>query len=122
MTNAVNENRKGNLHLIQSKVKPELCFNYRGMEDIPDLIGFVGVSPTINPDLSLQVKKQTIKPGSFILRNEYGNITKVLTSDELEKSFEIRSSKPYSSEYAAPGQKKSVKVVEVKKVTLPVKK
>jgi hypothetical protein len=76
-------------------------FLYSGIEDIPNLIKFVGHPPVINLDMSLQYKKTVIIPGNLIEVNTFGDIVRVIPSiDELEKTFEVRSSSEWNEQNA----------------------
>jgi hypothetical protein len=83
------------LLVVSPKVKTEMCFHYRGSDDLINLIMFIGVRPFLNIDLSLQFKKMIVKADSFVFRNELGQVTKVLSSSEMEQKYEIRLASPY---------------------------
>lgn len=103
-----------NIMVVSPKVKSELCLRFVDLNDLPALISFVGTSPTINPDMSLQFKKQTVKPGSYIFRNEYGEVTAVKSEKEMEASFELRADQAYTDKFANKVTVKFRKAAEAK--------
>jgi hypothetical protein len=82
---------KDQILVIAPKVRLTTVFHYTGIDDITNLIKFVGRPPVINLDMSLQYKKTVIIPDSFIEVNSFGEVVKVITPDDLEKLYEIRS-------------------------------
>jgi len=89
----------GNMVVISPKVSDKVMFNYRGIEDLPNLIGFVGKAPVIQTDLSLHFRKQVVKPGDFIEVNQYGEVVTVFNEDIIKKSFVVKARKNYSDEF-----------------------
>lgn len=70
-------------------------FFYEGLQDIPQLIAFVGARPAITPDLTLQFKKVTLKEKSYIEVNQYGEIISVLNEEQITNLFEVQGSAPF---------------------------
>ena len=89
----------GNLVVISPKVTDRVMFNYRSIEDLPDLINFVGKAPLIQTDLTLRFKKTEVKAGDFIEVNQYGDVTTVLNEEIINKSFVIKAVKQFTPEY-----------------------
>ena len=89
----------GNLVVISPKVTDRVMFNYRSIEDLPDLINFVGKAPVIQTDLTLNFKKVEVKEGDFIEVNQYGDVTTVLNEEIINKSFVIKGVKQFTIEY-----------------------
>jgi hypothetical protein len=95
--------------VLKPKSTPELCFIYRGMADLKNLIQFVGSRPIINEDMSIQIKKTVIPENSVIWRNPYGEVTKCMTFEQAFNSFEIAASNDFDSKFANKVLEKPVK-------------
>jgi len=93
------ENSAGNLVVISPKVTDRVMFHYRGIEDLPDLIDFVGKPPVIHADKSLHFRKTEVTEGDYLEVNQYGEVTSVLTSENINKSFVLKARKPFTPDY-----------------------
>jgi hypothetical protein len=82
--------KNGSIVIIAPKVRLTTVFHYKGIEDIPNLIKFVGKAPIINLDMSLQFKKFIIVPDSYVEVNSFGDVVKVIPAGDLEKFYEVR--------------------------------
>lgn len=94
-----NDSENGNIILVAPKVRTVLLFIYRTIADLPNLIKFVGRTPLINEDMSLNFRKVNVKPGDVIERNSFGDIVKVYDAKELEQNFELRGTYNFASEH-----------------------
>ena len=78
------------------------AFVYRGMQDLENLIAFVGTSPKVSVEkgkIVLAFKKQIILDNRVILRNSYGEVTAVMTYEEADKDFEILGQSEFLPEH-----------------------
>jgi hypothetical protein len=107
----MNENEvKGNIVVIAPKVRLTTVFHYTGIEDIPNLVRFVGRPPVINLDMSLQYKKTIITPGNYIEVNSFGEVVKVITPEDLAKFYEVREVSEWNEQNANKVQNKPPRV------------
>lgn len=81
--------------ILRPKSTPVEAIIYKGFDDLESLIGFVGSRPALNPDLTLQFKKQVVKPGSVVTRNSFGEVVAVMTLEQASERFDIAASAPY---------------------------
>ena len=79
---------------IRPKSKTEAGFIYRTPDQLPDLIKFVGVPATLNVDGSISFKRTIVKPGTVVLRDEFGNV-RTMTFEECETRYDIVADKPF---------------------------
>lgn len=63
---------------IKPKTPTYECLQFEGIEQIAEVIDFLGELPAIQKDLSLKVRKYDIKKGSYMLKSE-GKLVKVET-------------------------------------------
>jgi len=94
------ETAKQSLVINPRSVKTQ-AFVYRGMQDLENLIAFVGSSPKVSVEkgkIVLAFKKQIILDNSVILRNSYGEVTAVMSFEEAEKDFEIMAQREFQAE------------------------
>lgn len=82
------ENTIKNVLTVRYKSPEFLVFHYRDLQDLENLIKFVGKTPQINADMTLKYKKQIIKNDTYVFRNEYGDVTKIVTKDELKLGYD----------------------------------
>ena len=88
--------------LLKPKTTATQAFIYHNISDIENLIGFVGTSPKVAMDkgvMILSFGKMTIKDQSVIMRNAYGEVTKVLTLDEANDQYDISASSDFLPEH-----------------------
>lgn len=85
------------------------AFVYRDLSDLKNLILFVGNRPLINPDTSLQFKKQTVKENSVVMRNAYGEVTEVLSYDDAANKYDIAAQHDFTAADANKVQEKPVR-------------
>lgn len=81
--------------ILRPKSTPVEAIIYKGFDDLESLIGFVGARPALNPDLTMQFKKQVVKPGSVVTRNSFGEVVAVMTLEQASERFDIAASAPY---------------------------
>jgi hypothetical protein len=89
----------GKVLKIAPMVSEKLVFNYTGLIDLPNLIRFVGKTPLINSDMSLQFKKQIVKAGDTLEVNSFGEVIKIYSQDELKASWELKGVMDFSDEH-----------------------
>lgn len=70
---------------------------YKGLKSIGTLISFLGLTPQINPDLSLKVKKFTIKENDFIFRDGTGEILRVVSDMD---NYQLITRENFSEKFA----------------------
>jgi len=78
------------------------AFAYHGMQDLENLITFVGTSPKVSVEkgkIVLAFKKQVILDDRIILRNSYGEVTAVMTYDEANTQYEIVAESAFLPEH-----------------------
>lgn len=95
------ENAKQSLVINPRSLKTQ-AFVYRGMQDLENLIAFVGVSPKVSVEkgkIVLAFKKQIILDNRVILRNSYGEVTAVMTYEEADKDFEVLAESAFLPEH-----------------------
>jgi hypothetical protein len=88
--------------VINPKSVRTQAFVYRGMQDLENLIAFVGSSPKVSVEkgkIVLAFKKEVILDNRIILRNSYGEVTAVMTFEEAEKDFEILAQSEFLPEH-----------------------
>jgi len=88
--------------IINPKSVKDHAFIYRGMQDLENLIAFVGSSPKVSVDkgkIVLAFKKQIILDNRVILRNTYGEVTAVLTFEEADRDYEILAQSEFLPEH-----------------------
>jgi hypothetical protein len=88
--------------LLKPKTTTIQAFIYHGIEDLENLIGFVGVAPKVNIDkgqMVLSFGRTNIQNNSVIMRNAYGEVTKVLTLDEANAQYDIAASSEFLPEH-----------------------
>jgi len=70
---------------IAPKRQSYTALEYKGIESISDVIKFIGVHPAINGDLSLKIRKFTVKKGMFIIMsgNKLINVLEDLSNYDL---------------------------------------
>ena len=88
MTTQTNEKTIGQVLTVRYKSPEFLVLHYRGLQDLENLIKFVGKSPVINADMTLKYKKQVIKNDCYVFVNDYGDVTKVVSLSELKLGFD----------------------------------
>lgn len=98
---------KSQIVVIAPKVRLSTMFHYVGFEDVPNLIKFVGRSPVLNLDMSLQYKKVIIVPDSYVEVNGFGDVLKVIPAADLEKHYEVRELLDWNEQNANALQAKS---------------
>jgi hypothetical protein len=98
--------------VIKPKTTPQAAFNYRGFADLKNLISFVGSSPKIDISKSsepvLTFKKHSLIDGCIVMRDSFGNVTKVMSYAEANELYEIAAQRDFEV-------KDSNKVVTVSK-------
>ena len=96
------ENAKQSLVINPRSTSKTQAFVYRGMQDLENLIAFVGVSPKVSVEkgkIVLAFKKQIIFDNSVILRNSYGEVIAVMTYGEAETKYEIVAQSEFLPEH-----------------------
>ena len=91
---------KDQILVIAPKVRLTTVFHYTGIDDITNLIKFVGRPPVINLDMSLQYKKTVIVPDSYVEVNSFGEVVKVISPGDLEKFYEVRTVSEWTEQAA----------------------
>ena len=84
--------------VIKPKTIAKQAFNYKGIADLENLIGFVGTAPKVNMDLGkmvLSFGKQTIKDNSIVLRNSFGQVTDVLSYAQANELYDIAAQRDF---------------------------
>jgi hypothetical protein len=87
--------------VINPKSVKVAAFVYRGMQDLENLIAFVGSSPKVSVEkgkIVLAFKKQIIADNRVILRNAYGEVTEVMTFEDAQRDFEIVAQREFAPE------------------------
>jgi len=74
-------------------------FVYNGLTDLADLIKFVGKTPQINANLTLNFKKQVVAENCIVFRNEYGEVTNVLPVEKVGDNFDVVKSLNFAPEH-----------------------
>lgn len=95
------ETAKQSLVINPKSVKTQ-AFVYRGMQDLENLIAFVGSSPKVSVEkgkIVLAFKKQIIFDNSVILRNSYGEVTSVMTYEKAQDEYEILAQSDFLPEH-----------------------
>jgi hypothetical protein len=88
--------------VIQPKTQKEQAFVYRTIADLENLIGFVGTTPKVDIDkgkMVLTFKKHIIGDGSVVLRNSYGEVTRVMTFEEANKIYDVAAQSEFLQEH-----------------------
>lgn len=111
--------KKENLVSIKPKTIEQIGFVYNGTEDLPNLIKFVGKSPTLEiskttGQLEVCYRKTVIKEGTVVFRNSFGEVTHTLTPEQIAEKFEVVAYLEFKPENANVIQEK-VKVIPEKK-------
>jgi hypothetical protein len=87
--------------VIKPKTIAKQAFNYKGIADLENLIGFVGTAPKVNMEagkMVLSFGKQTIKDGSIVLRNSFGQVTDVLAYSQAAELYDIAAERDFKAE------------------------
>lgn len=77
---------------VRPKSKIEPAFVYRSVDDLSDLVRFVGKPATINEKMETQFKKRTVVPGMVIFVDTNHNI-KTMSLSEAEALYEVVAEK-----------------------------
>jgi hypothetical protein len=89
--------------ILKPKTIAIQAFNYKGLEDLKNLIDFVGSTPKIDVDKSgqpiLLYKKNVLKENSIIMRNSFGEVTNVLTYPDAAEVFDISAQSEFKPEH-----------------------
>lgn len=99
--------------VLKSKAPEVQAFVYENENDLAQLITFVGKKPVVdieNGKTIFMFKKQVIKNGSIVFRNEYGDVIKVLTIEEMENIYDVENTSDFTTKVHA----NVVKAKEVK--------
>ena len=116
MTNENNFNTASQSLILKTKVTPEAAFNYKGIADLENLIGFIGTAPKVNVDkgkMVLSFGKYTINDNSVVLRNSYGEVTKVLSYEDANNIYDIAAQSEFKPEH------KNKVIEKIKKIPFP---
>lgn len=84
---------------LRPKAPEVLTFVYENESDLGNLIAFVGKKPVVDIEAGKPVfmyRKHKIKNGSVVFRNEYGDVTKVMTLAEMEEIYEVENTFDYT--------------------------
>jgi hypothetical protein len=95
--------------VIKPKTVAIQAFNYHGIADLENLIGFVGTTPKVNVEkgtLVLSFGKKAIKDNSIILRNPFGEVDRVMTYAEANEMYEIAGQSDFKAEHKNKVQEK----------------
>ena len=101
--------------ILKLKVIPVQALVYRGFEDLEKLIKFVGSRPVINADMTIQFKKTLVPANSVVFRNEFGEVTKVMSFDDAEKMYDIAAQRDFTDSDAITPIAKEKKTRTTKK-------
>ena len=89
--------------MIQSKTIKHVVFVFNDLNDLGNLIKFIGKPPVISIDKAGKIvlghRKYNIYPGAIIFRNSYGEVTNVTTPDKLAENFDILSELDFEKEH-----------------------
>jgi hypothetical protein len=91
-TESKNFSNCGNMIAVRPKSKIEPAFVYRSVDDLSDLVRFVGKPATINEKMETQFKKRTVVPGMVIFVDTNHNI-KTMSLSEAEALYEVVAEK-----------------------------
>jgi hypothetical protein len=87
--------------VIKPKTIAIEAFNYKGFDDLKNLIDFVGSTPKIEIQLGqvvLSFRKHVVKPESIILRNAYGEVSRVMDYKEANAIYDIAAQSDFKPE------------------------
>ena len=103
--------------ILKPKTVSITAFNYRNSSDLKNLIDFVGSKPKVDVNDSgaivFSYKKHQIKDNSIILRDSFGNVTRVMGYAEAAEIYDVSAQsdfKPEMKVVPAPKVKKGKKV------------
>lgn len=100
--------------LVLKPKSPEVqAFVYENENDLAHLISFVGKKPTVDIENGKPIfmfRKQVIKNGSIVFRNQFGDVVKVLTIEEMENIYDVEN----TYDFTAKAHGNVVKAKEVK--------
>lgn len=96
--NKIEIKKTGSIFILQPKVKPFKVFFFKELNEknIKELIGFTGVTPTINADLSINIKKTKILPNTFISVNMFGEVLRTYTQEEVNNLTDVVSIRDFN--------------------------
>ena len=100
---------------LKPKAPEVLGFVYENATDLADLIAFVGKKPVVdveNGKTIFMFRKHIIKDGSVVFRNEYGDVVKVMSIEEMETVYDVENTFDFSGKVHT-----NVVKVKVKKET-----
>ena len=87
--------------LVLKPKSPEVqAFVYENEMDQANLIAFVGKRPVLdieNGKTVLLYRKNKIVPGSIVFRNEFGDVVKVLTIEEMENIYDVENTYDFTA-------------------------
>jgi len=79
--------------IVRPKTISLTGFLFTGMESLADLIKFVGKPPVIQMNVKnepeLSYKKTIIPAGSVVFVDTFGNVTNVLTPEQVAERFDV---------------------------------
>lgn len=105
--------------ILKPKTVAIQALHYKGFEDLKTLIDFVGSTPKIDVDKTgnpvLSFRKQTVRDNTIILRNSFGEVTRVMSYAEAAEVYEISAQSEFKAEHKNKVVDKPVKKREVKK-------
>lgn len=86
--------------LVLKPKAPEVqVFVYENENDLAQLISFVGKKPTVDVENGKPIfmfRKQVIKNGSIVFRNEFGDVVRVLSIEEMESLYDVENTYDYT--------------------------
>lgn len=88
--------------VIKPKTVAIQAFNYTGIADLENLIGFVGSNPKVAMDkgvMILSFGKYTIKDKSIITRTPFGDVERTLTYAEAQELYDIAAQSEFKAEH-----------------------
>lgn len=104
-----------NVIVLRPKTIQLTGFVYNGLTDLANLIKFVGKTPQINADMSLNFKKQVVTENTVVFVNQFGDVINVIPVEKVQENFEVVKSLKFTPEHENKVIEKPVKTKKEKK-------
>jgi len=91
-----------NVLVIAPKTVKQTCFLFRGMQDLQNLIRFVGKPPRITENMTLIFNRHEVKPNCAVVVNDFSEVIKVIFEKELKENYDLISSVHFGKEHYNP--------------------
>jgi hypothetical protein len=104
--------------VLSPKTTKVQAFIYRSVNDLENLVRFLGVAPKVIFDkgkMTYQFGKVLVPDNSVIMRDTYGTITRVMTYAEAAEKYDIAAQREFDNAKDSQIAQAKIKAVRTKK-------